>query len=432
MTIPTDGRLFWTGTHAGIPANWSRDTAFDNRFIQGADAGINPGTNGGTTTHSHTSNSHTHIQNAHSHTMTAPGVRDHTVTAGGLNSTAVSKSHGHTGASATTVPTNNSATPTITGTTAQPVFTRVIVISPDDALQDIPIDGIVLANSDISGTDLKITDGTASTTDLDGDFLFTMTTAGDAGGTGGSASHTHSNPAHNHTQISHGHGPANSPASTGFPIFHGATTGSAANKSHTHVVTSTSTLATNNSNTMPISNASSEPDYIELLGIQNKGAGTVAPPLNTIIPFVGDINTIPSPWKLCNGTSETTDCQSKQIKVTATVGNIGNTGGSNTHTHSVLGHTHTQNAHTHTGTSGVPSATATIQTSRSGSQLATSTHTHAEGSWSLASATGSNNSTVATMSTDDVRYLYREVLFIMLTEPTIHILGGAIQGGTIV
>jgi len=429
MPIPSNGRIFWTGTHAGVPSGWTRDTNFDDRFVQGANGDVEPGTNGGAATHVHTSVAHNHTQSQHDHTLAVRGTSGSRVVAAGLVSAAVGIAHGHNKSAPIATATNQTATPTINATAAKPIFTRVIIIKPNDALQDIPVDGIVLANSDVSDTDLKITDGLNSTTDLDGDFLHGMTTGGDGGGTGGSANHNHTSPAHNHTQDAHNHGAGSSGAASGFNPFHQTGGQQASHRTHAHTITYGNTTATNQATAMSVDNASSEPAFIELLGIQNKGAGVVEAPVGVIIAYVGNINTIPSPWKLCNGASGTPDCQGRQIKVTKTVGNIGNTGGANTHTHTSPSHNHTQDSHTHSLSTATGTPFAAVRSGRTGPSAAITGHRH---TWSHGSTVATNTAKVATMSTDDIRYLYREVLFIMLVnEPTVHVKGGAIQGATI-
>ena len=95
--VPLKARAFHFGTAASIPANWTRDTDFDDRFINGsATAGTNAGGN-----HSHTQ-SHLHIGNAHTHTIVGVSVT-HTFTQErkrdffGINHAALTHSHNSNG-----------------------------------------------------------------------------------------------------------------------------------------------------------------------------------------------------------------------------------------------------------------------------------------------------------------------------------------------
>lgn len=65
----------WSGTIANIPAGWSLcdgTNATPNllgRFMRGVPTAVtNPGTSGGSDTHTHTANAHTHTVTAHTHT----------------------------------------------------------------------------------------------------------------------------------------------------------------------------------------------------------------------------------------------------------------------------------------------------------------------------------------------------------------------------
>jgi len=59
--------------------------------------------------------------------------------------------------------------------------------------------------------------------------------------------------------------------------------------------------------------------------------GTV--PIGVILPYNGAFADIPSNWALCDGTNGTPDLRAVFILGTATEGDVGDTGGSDTHTH---------------------------------------------------------------------------------------------------
>ena len=56
-------------------------------------------------------------------------------------------------------------------------------------------------------------------------------------------------------------------------------------------------------------------------------------PIGGIIPYNGAFDGIPSNWALCDGTNGTPDLRAVFILGTATEGDVGDTGGSDTHSH---------------------------------------------------------------------------------------------------
>lgn len=411
--VPTDGRAIWTGAHAAIPANWSRDTDFDTKFLQGDPTA---GTDAGAT-HDHDSNFHTHNPNSHTHTV--PNVALGAPTGGtvniftGLGTNVVGSAfHSHT-----TV-TSNAATYTLSSSSITlinvapiPPSMQIIVIKPDDASQNIPDDAVVLADAASQSVNFEITNGTG-TIDLIDLFFLTETTEADAGDPTGTATHTHAFtfPDHTHTPVVHGMSHGNvtmGPSST----TNGANDGgvSTHNGSTHHLASSFTNASGNISNdAVTLSSESNEPSHAKLLGLQNKGGGAETP-LGIIIPFVG--TTVPSGWVECDGNNDTLDLTSYQVKVTTITDDIGDTGGtlnSHTHTEAIGGHGHTENiGHAHN----FNMITTRRRMNTGGSIIPDDTHGH---SGTLATSINSatiQNST-STWNTSDGRRGYRTVKWI--------------------
>lgn len=424
--IPSDGRILWTKLVTEIPSGWSRDNDFNDRFLQG-DA--TPETNAGSSNHTHTADAHTHIQDSHTHLLTITGAAVTSSIASpaalGLNSTPDGHTHPSIDSVAATA-TNQNTTVSISTETEQPIHTTVIILKPDSDDTDVPVDGIVFSASSIIPTDFSVTDGTGGTTDLDGDFLKTAPALDNGGGgTGGSANHNHDSLSHNHTQDAHTHADSffgDSPnsltiAGTSFVSQRGA---------HHKATSISSVTATNQTTLITIDNASSDPEFINLLGLQNRGASASTPD-RIIVPFVS-ASAPPNPWIICNGSNGTPDLTTRQIKVTTKVVQIGVLGGANTHTHTSPNHTHTQNTHGHTFTLTHVLLT-TITVARSGTAVSQTTHTHTSNDMDNTAAV--NQLATVTMSTDDIRYLYRTVRFIMKNVFTVHVKGADILGADI-
>lgn len=125
----------WLGTNAAIPAGYSRVTAVDGLFVNGA---ANTGellATGGAATHTHTGSGHTHPDTSHSgHTQSAPGAPDTlTVPAsfGGGSTAQVYDSHTHTAAGSSPASSGTSGSTTVSATansSNDPTYTDVIYV----------------------------------------------------------------------------------------------------------------------------------------------------------------------------------------------------------------------------------------------------------------------------------------------------------------
>lgn len=111
--------------------------------------------------------------------------------------------------------------------------------------------------------------------------------------------------------------------------------------------------------------------------------GWAALPSGIIVMWAGTLATIPSGWRLCDGSSGTPDLRDKFVKGAANLANPGSTGGASTHTHSVTTNVAVADHASHTHT------LATIAGTVSGSTT-TNNIVQTGGGLSTASGTGNN------------------------------------------
>lgn len=349
--------ILWPGNHANIPDGYVRVTSLDGRYAKGAVAETNGGDQGGAATHSHTSPSHTHDLNAHTHTGTLTNCNTGGDTKEGTGD-AMGGNHYHTF-------TTNNPTGGTTGATAvtyasvsnDPPYYELIFIQAV-GFQPVPDGAIVLFNGSTLPDDYDVCDGLNSTPDLDELYIKGPATAQNAGGSGGSLTNIH-DISHSHTTNSHYHtgttGTANNAIrriSSSPPTDSVAYTGGT---NHTHSIqTNVATEPINSYSGSLVTAETVEPAYTKLLAMQNNaGAARVAEP-GLIAMFLGDPADIPTGWKLCDGDNDTVDMLGRHLKITTTPGEIGDTGGSNSHTHAAQSHTHTSPAgHKHTDLSSI-------------------------------------------------------------------------------
>ncbi|MGB4971653.1 MAG: hypothetical protein WBO32_03290, partial [Cyclobacteriaceae bacterium] len=143
-----------------------------------------------------------------------------------------------------------------------------------------------------------------------------------------------------------------------------------------------------------------------------QATSSVVPFKGIIAMWLGTLVSIPFGWILCDGTRGTIDMKSRYLKITGTIGSIGNTSGSNTHTHASQNHGHTITAHTHSTTASHTSSGVTV----SGAGGTTKGETSHSVSTSSTSLVLSNTSTTADSSSNEPEYL--TVAFIKFTAPT--------------
>lgn len=336
MLIKNGVTFLWTGTNASIPTGWSRVTAMDGLYAKGNAAATNPGTTGGAATHTHTSTAHSHIAQAHTHTITI-----NTGSGGGANNSNAGGTlavPGHNHAAYTSGAIANFSCQSVAVTygafSNDPPYSTVIYITPTTGAANLPSGVVGLADGAITG--MNICDGTLSTPNLVDKYLKGAAGGADAGTTGGTTTDTH-DISHSHT-TSHQHAAATSgTVSSGMNGTAGGSNIGQAN--HSHSVTPNAATPTFTDTISLVTTEVVEPSYKKLLAVQ--AAAQMKPPLGVIAMWSGTLATIPTGWSLY------TAMQDFHLKITGTLGAVGTTGGSNTHTHASQSHSHASQAHTH-------------------------------------------------------------------------------------
>ena len=343
MKIESGIIFFWTGTRASIPTGWQDVTAMHGRFPKGTAASTNPGTTGGSATHTHTSGTHTHSINAHTHAVTIGTGYNSGGQGTGSNGTVYN--HTHSGVTSGAVASGSVSSPTSTygAFESNPPYYVVINITPTIATGIIP-SGVICLFDAVLPTGFNVCDGTSSTPNLVDKYLVDDWLDGNPGATGGGMQNTHAL-SHTHT-TSHSHAASGDSGSSASNA--GSTAGSGVTQPHTHAITLPAvTPSTTDNVSLVTSETNIEPAYTKLLAGQ--ASTSLLPPRGIIGMWLNTLASIPTGWILCDGNGGTVDMRDRHLKITATVGAVGATGGSNTHTHASQNHTHTI-AHTHSQT----------------------------------------------------------------------------------
>lgn len=343
--------IIWPGTNASIPENFSRVTGMDARMPKGW--GIeNPNVIGGSDSHSHTSPSHTHVINPHVHSITTNSAweQDGNYEDNGHrdNDRGAHDHHFHNG------PFSNYATQTgnLVGSTTYtaisenslPPYRKVIFIK-SDGWNAIPDGAIVLwRGTDTLPGGFYNCNGANGTTNLINKYLRGANTNGDGGATGGTLRHTHS-VNHTHPSVSHVHYAQTVSNDNHDHLDLTSTSQRHASGNHSHrFTTSSATISAGAYNATYTSSSDVEPEYKKLMAIQNKSGNNKIPQQKMIVMWLGTQADVPIGYKVCNGSNGTIDMRNKHLKIAANASEIGNTGGSNTHSHAA------SNSHTHTAT----------------------------------------------------------------------------------
>lgn len=422
--VPSDALALWIGTAGTIPANWSRDTDYDDVYLQSVtndDRGTGGSSHTHTSTHGHTGNTHTHTFSGDTQTPTSSlRSRDFfgTPTSG--------VAHGHNSATSNTATityVNESAA--VNAGSADPPFVRAIVIKPDDGSQLIPDGAFCFTAKAAAPTGFDIT-GSGGTVDYDGKFVKGAVAAGDGGGTGGTATHAHTKDNHTHSADSHLHAEKLCGLSNTLVRLVTAVTLKTHNRQHHNVELETTALSDVSTDAVVVDAASSEPSYYTLLGIENT-SGSPALPDGVILMYEGTIASIPDQW------SHYAALGARQLKITKTPAEIGETGGADSHVHNIQAHGHTHSGtHTHIGTDTHFDETTSKTGGLTIASLAddvTSKHSH---TWTVGNTTPTmQNAAAFDTGSTDKREAYREVIFIEYAPYTVHVKGANIQGAVI-
>ena len=420
--LTADFLIPWPSTAASIPAGFTRNTAFDDRYPQGSDSAYTAPANGGAATHTHTY-THTHIGDAHDHDISANEI----TSLGTINypnhglgaAVVASATHSHPSYSSNSnTATYTNTSPTITAGAMQPASFRVIWLQPNDATHDVPNGALTWTDLTSAPSGYRLADGTGGAPNIVDRFLIGAAAAGDGGGTVGSDTHTHAVADHLHARNTHTHASKDaSQASAVEDDGNDASTDATSRRGihHTFALLAEAAANTNTATGVTLAATSSLPAYITLLGVQNNSGGE-STPNKTILPYIATAASLPTNWVLCDGTGGTLDCTNKQIRATATGGSVGATGGANTHSHTST-HTHTDTSHTHE----VPAtnlSNAVNVLSGAGVVILNSASNHrAEHTWTVSTETATMSASATASSTDDGRYLYRTVVFLRYNAP---------------
>lgn len=415
MSVKVGVILVWTGTNASIPTGWERETDLDDKYPKawGDEA---PNTTGGSNTHTHTSDAHTHAIESHSHAVTTDTAHQDQQRGNNAGSTSSTVFHTHNTTVAGVSGGDISDAVTYASANGEPPYYEVIFITPASTPQPFPDDVVGFWNDSTLPTGFSFTDGSGTTPDLRNNYLKGATTDGDAGGTGGSLNHEHEID-HNHTTQSHTHSATSSNSS---PNDAGTGSGSPVSGHHTHTITLPSASSATNAYVGDAGLADDvEPSYHKLLTIQNTSGASRTVPAGIIGLWLGSEASIPSTWLACDGTNDTPNLKNKYIKVANTTGQIGDTGGSNSHSHAASNsHTHTATGtHTHS-TGGSTSTTGTSVNGISGGSANNDPITHHHLVTSVGNATASyENATVSSNSSSN-EPAYRTAAYIQFIGKT--------------
>jgi len=397
VAVPNNIAVAWPSTAASIPANWTRETSLDTKHIRGAAAGADSDLVSalGATTVTHTEpGSHTPIQNSHVHDVSSStGIGSTAYNSGVATNTLAADTHSHSSLdSDPTTGTNQSKTITISAANNDPPFRKVIWIKSNGVPTGIPNGAYAFFDSDSLP-------GSWTRAEAD-NFLKGADAAGDGTGTGGtlnctpteSGTHTHIQDAHTHTGTS----------SASAASVLGGGTGLAAGDGHHHPYTLDSATAVNNASSVSFGATNHEPTFKKLNIILN-GTGANSLPTGVIALYLGTNGSIPTDW------SRFTTMDDQFLKGCNANGQVGNTGGSASHTHTATCST-TSNAHTHTLTAG--GADIALGKGVGTAGAATLGHTH---TWTIVSSTITHQNASLTISTDAAFPLYQKIIFVKFT-----------------
>lgn len=415
MATIVNGVIFiWSGTNASIPSGWERVTSMDGKYAKGTAASTDPNDTGGATTHTHTSPTHTHTVAAHTHTISIANNSQSASNITDTGSDGASGTHNHSSITSGAVSnaTVESVAVTYSAVSNDPPYYEIIYITPTTTVTTVPT-GAICLSEDTTITGFNLCDGNNSTPNLGGKYLKGAAASGDSGGTGGSTTNVH-NINHTHT-TSHQHAAASTGGAVG-TVNSTVSGNSGLHQNHTHSITlPAATPTVGSGDTINLTTSETvEPAYTKLAAFQAPSA--LSPVNGMIAMWLGTLASIPTGWVLVDGTNTTVDMRGRHLKVTTTVGEIGNTGGANTHTHASQNHTHAGVAHTHSGSIG---HTANTNGDGSGSQnYANSTGTHAISTNSVDIVLDTGSTTADSSSNEPP---YRTVAFIQFIGQAIEV-----------
>jgi len=397
--------LPFDGNHADIPAGFVRETSLDGKYPKSS-GNANPGSTGGSATHTHTSPAHSHTLASHTHS----GTLGSSVTGGtgdaDTGGPITRRSHAHSFTSSpNSTATSNAVAVTYSAVSNDPPFYTVIFIR-STAYNLIPTNALILREATSRS-------GMAFHTPSAGKFLKGAETGANAGATGGSTTNVHS--------INHGH----SPLSHNHPVFNsqGANNSDLKEKSgdfgyvvstHYHQITfSSSTQSFNNFTGNLTTSETVQPSYRSLNVYKNQQGSSIIPAVGDIAMWSGSLASIPIGWALCNGENGTPNMESRYLKANSTP-TSSSTGGSNTHSHAAISHSHSASgSHTHVLSHGNAIQPGNTRYDDGSAETSIRTdHTHANNTVNASAPGLSPSSTTANPSSNEPEY--RTVAYIQL------------------
>jgi len=332
--------LLWSGLASAIPSGWTILSIAKDRYVVGESLYTNYGSTGGAATHLHAYGSSTGTgEDSHTHTVNvtsigdADGWEDTQDVKEGSAKNLADEFHGHALDTASTgAPTSHSHSLSNTQTASNnPKYHRLYYILATQDDLDIPNGAILWWDDDIANLPANFVqcDGNNSTPDLRDRFVFGADEDGDVGGTG-SGSHSHANDdtgsqKHtHHISITLGASDLNVPVASGTGAW-------APQPTHTHSIGATSLVSGAHTHAVP-NTASAEitPLYYKLHhAMATQDISTLS--IGSIIGW--SLSTIPDGWVICDGNNGTPNLNDKFVRCANTDGDLGETGGSNTHQH---------------------------------------------------------------------------------------------------
>lgn len=413
--IPSGVIVMWPDTEASIPVGWSRVTELDGLYPKGVVSAVTqPGTNGGSATHTHAVPAHAHsTTHGHGNTgNTSAGVGAVNSHNGAAGSTAILASHVHAQTNTDQVVTDSGSTAPSVGAISNDVDRlEVLFVESDGTPTGVP-DGALALTPDVALS------GWTDYADAE-DRLIKGATGAGGGAIGASTvdNHVHALGAHTHTGASHGHTATADSVSSDLTLFAGPTT-VLWTSAHSHPITAAAaafgTLASAGAANTGAAAASMLPPYRNLR-VKENTSGVPDLPVGLICAWRKSLGTIPGNFQLCDGTNGTPDMLGLYPRG-ATTGIDGTGGSAAAHDHTQPSHGHTPGGHTHTKTVGSAAAATALTSATVTVSVATGTHTHtAADTDSSAGVVDDLAATTVPSTTSEPPY--EEVAFIQLMEP---------------
>lgn len=351
--IATNIIIIWPGTNVSIPSGFTRETTLDSKYPKGAATLTDPNVTGGNASHTHTSPAHSHTIDSHSHIVNTNEIGSTNADTDGSGTEISSSHHHHSTVAGISGGALSSVAATYDTCLNDPPYYDVIYIK-SSGKRPIPDDAIVLWNEADPPSGFNICNGDGGLTpDLRNKYLKGASTGADSGGTGGSTTNVHAL-THTHVEGTHAHSASvyegGDVSAGGMRGFDG-TNYCSLNHTHSYVLSSTAPGGVSNPSDFTTAEVV-EPAYSKLSAIRNTSGVSKIPKKGIIALWLGTLATIPVGWKVCDGNNSTPNLLDKYFKIINTAGEIGYTGGSNTHTHAAQSHLHTGASHNHTYSSG--------------------------------------------------------------------------------